>query len=399
MNNFLSRLATFVGLSRQLPHSVAALDAWRKVSDARLGEIDRWAKGFDTRLGEIDRWAKGFDTRLGDIDRWAKGFDTRLGDIDRWTEGVDARLGDIRDSLSTLHNQLSLIQKDLSEHHNAISRLALLADLSIPWLGDDPCLANDPEFLLMAYLYSFVPSRFAIDVGADEGRLSELLLQTGYRVFAFEPCPPIVEKLKAKLGANPEITIFDCALGSEESILPLHLATDEKANPVGDESLYSTFKPHFVREGVVFSARVDVRVRTLSSLVANGDLPKDISLVKIDTEGFDLEVIRGLGETRPPIVVTEFWGDEFVFVRHEKNHRPTSSKEIILEMRARRYWWNLIVFRIEGEYAIRFTANLPNAPQRAWGNILFFNQFDLFKIAMAWCQSALPRLQYLDPHE
>jgi hypothetical protein len=33
----------------------------------------------------------------------------------------------------------------------------------------------------MAYLYSVLPSRIAIDVGANEGRLSKILLQTGYR--------------------------------------------------------------------------------------------------------------------------------------------------------------------------------------------------------------------------
>lgn len=301
------------------------------------------------------------------------------------------------DQAPSVTKSVDSLQTKTEEHRlaiaNRVTRLESLLELGIPWLSDDSSLADDPEFLLMAYLYAVLPSRVAIDVGANEGRLSRLLLETGYRVFAFEPYPPILEKLRENLGGNPEMTIFNCALGSQNTKLPLHIATVEKNKLIGDGSLYNTFKPHFLSEGVAYKSEIEVIVRTLSSLIDEGAVPKEVSLLKIDTEGYDLEVIRGMGNLHPAVVEAEFWGDEFLFVRYEKENRPVSSGAIISEMRSRGYWWNLIIFRIEGEYAIHFTANLASAPKRAWGNIFFFEEFDVFSTAYRWCQAALPRLQ------
>jgi hypothetical protein len=92
------------------------------------------------------------------------------------------------------------------------------------------------------------------------------------------------------------------------------------------------------------------------------------------------------------LVQTEFWGDDFLFVRNEKNRENfVSSNEIIREMRKRDYFWNIIVFRMEAESCVRFGANLASAPKRAWGNMLFFLHHNLFLEALLWCQGTLPR--------
>ena len=70
-----------------------------------------------------------------------------------------------------------------------------------------------------------------------------------------------------------------------------------------------------------------------------------IDFLKVDTEGFDLEVIKGLGNVRPAIVQIEFWGDEFIFIRTEKNRADfVSSAEIIRELRKREFLETLLCF-------------------------------------------------------
>jgi hypothetical protein len=176
----------------------------------------------------------------------------------------------------------------------------------------------------------------------------------------------------------------------------LYIASESNEARQDDPSLYNTFRPHFVREGLSFADTVAVPVRTIESLVKSGELPTHIDFLKVDTEGFDLEVVRGLGNIQPAIVQTEFWGDDFLFVRDEKNRENlVSSAEIIRELRNRDYFWNIIVFRVEGETYVRFAANLANAPKIAWGNILFFRNHSLFLEALRWCQGMLPRLHSL----
>jgi FkbM family methyltransferase len=313
---------------------------------------------------------------------------------DDYQHGLGARFDHVASKLDHLQTKVDLLQDQIERQEAKANRkINQLLDFAGPWISEELALSNDPEFLLLAYLYNFLPARSAIDVGANKGRLTELLLQAGYRVYAFEPFPPVAAKLRERLGSNPRLELFEMALGSADTHLPLHVATETAESKVGDETLYNTFAPHFVREGLEFKSTIEVPVRSIASLVRDRKLPADIGLLKIDAEGFDLEVIRGLGDLKPLVVQTEFWGEEFVFVRRTEQKVAGSGQEIIQEMRSRDYSWNLIIFRIEGETPIRFTSNLSNPPRRAWGNIFFFREFDHFQSAFQWCRFALPRLQ------
>ncbi len=80
------------------------------------------------------------------------------------------------------------------------------------------------------------------------------------------------------------------------------LATDETPdNTYQDASFYNSLTKHSLSEGLVFTDTIPVTVKTLASLHDGEELPKDIGLVKIDTEGFDLEVIKGMGNYRYPV--------------------------------------------------------------------------------------------------
>src|SRR5260221_750635 len=270
--------------------------------------------------------------------------------------------------------------------------------ISEPWLPEEHFLHCEPECYLAAFLYSFLPSRTLLDVGANVGDFAEVVSDSGYQVYAFEPFAAAFERLKARMADRDNVKTFNLALGSKETTLPLYIASESSEARQDDPSLYNTFRPHFVREGLAFAETVDVPVRTIESLVKSGELPEQIDFLKVDSEGFDLEVVKGLGEILRLVVQTEFWGDDFVFVRNDENRRNLiSSAEIVREMRNRDYFWNIIVFRVEAEAYVRFAANLANAPKRAWGNMLFFRDHSLFLEALRWCQGALPRFQALAP--
>jgi FkbM family methyltransferase len=166
------------------------------------------------------------------------------------------------------------------------------------------------EVELMCYLYSYLPYPSALDIGANQGDVTERLLQTGYEVYAFEPFLPVVEKLKNRLSNFSNLHVFPLALGAINEERELHLVGDQNLvndpnsqplYPDADYTLLSSINIHSLPEGMVFTETVPITVTTLETLHQQQQVPSEVGLVKIDTEGFDLQVIQGMGDCRYPV--------------------------------------------------------------------------------------------------
>jgi FkbM family methyltransferase len=247
---------------------------------------------------------------------------------------------------------------------------------------------QDLDIELMTYLYSYLPHRLAVDIGANRGDVSSRLLQVGYQVYAFEPFPAVIDKLKNRLGDHPNFRLFPFALGSENQTQELHIATDETPdNTYQDASFYSSLTKHSLSEGLVFTDTIPVTVKTLASLHDGEELPKDIGLVKIDTEGFDLEVIKGMGNYRYPVVVAEFWDKNFPFGRSgAMNQLP----DLVKAMKERDYHWHLVIYRIWGSSDVSYYCNSAYSLDNSWGNVFFFQDYQVFHQALLWSASVMP---------
>ena len=247
----------------------------------------------------------------------------------------------------------------------------------------DQSYFQDIDIELMVYLYSYVPHHRAIDIGANRGDVSNRLLQAGYEVYAFEPFPPVLEKLTTRLGDNPNFHLFPFAIGSANETRDLHIAADQTEDKIYDDStFYSSLTKHSLSEGLVFTETLSVPVKTLSSLHETENLPTDIGLVKIDTEGFDLEVIKGMGDCIYPVVVAEFWDANFPFGQSgAMNHL----KDMVKEMRERNYRWHIVIYRIWGSHDISYYCNSAYSLDNSWGNVFFFQDYEVFSEALKWC--------------
>jgi hypothetical protein len=144
-------------------------------------------------------------------------------------------------------------------------------------------------------------------------------------------------------------------------------------------------------EGLQFTERTSVRVRTLEGVHRAGLVPEDVGLVKIDTEGFDLEVIRGMGEYRYPVIVTEYWDSEIPFGQSGLLYTLGS---LVAEMRSRGYFWHIVLCRIWGRDQNGYYCNHERSLPKSWGNIFFFREYDLFAPAQRWCSAVLPGIYF-----
>ncbi|TWT46078.1 Methyltransferase domain protein [Phycisphaerae bacterium RAS1] len=128
-----------------------------------------------------------------------------------------------------------------------------------------------------------------IDIGANRGihtlHAARVLRGRG-RVLAFEPNPATFDVLRAHLTINQisHCTTFNMGLAAEAGELRLNSFADDHSGTCS-----------FVESGAV-TASVSVPVRRLDDVLAADELAGPV-LVKIDVEGFEHEVLRGMEQT------------------------------------------------------------------------------------------------------
>jgi FkbM family methyltransferase len=186
------------------------------------------------------------------------------------------------------------------------------------------------------------------------------------------------------------------ALGSADGKMDLYIA---KASPDSsqnyDPTLYNSLSEHPMLDDLFFDGTtIEVSVRSLESLWNSTAIPEEIGLLKIDAEGHDLEVIRGMGERqKPAVVVAEFWDANFVFGKPGEHDRL---EELVCEMRRREYHRHIVIYRTGGDGDISFYCNQGRAIENSWGNAFFFLDYEIFKEALQWCSAVLPPTYFTD---
>lgn len=121
----------------------------------------------------------------------------------------------------------------------------------------------------------------AVDVGANEGQTAELMARAfpSARIFSYEPVPDTFSVLQRRCGASPRITCTQAALGANSGTAAM---IDGPTS--GQNTLLVEAKPG--------KPTTVVPVTTLSLEAAEHGWDH-IDLLKIDTEGFELEVLKG----------------------------------------------------------------------------------------------------------
>ena len=128
-----------------------------------------------------------------------------------------------------------------------------------------------------------------IDVGANKGQFSTFaaVRWPAARLIAFEPLSEPAQRYRAVLGTRA--TLHACALGARRDRMTMHVATRADSSSLLElgELQKSTF-------GMEESATVTVDVRRLDDVI--GADAAGPALLKIDVQGYEYEVLEGLGE-------------------------------------------------------------------------------------------------------
>ena len=160
------------------------------------------------------------------------------------------------------------------------------------------------------------------DVGANVGNYSEAFCRVGATVVAIEPDPRNVKILKRRL-EREHVCIEQCALGRTIGIAQLRIALDrDDVSTLSDQWAENT--------NAHWQDAIPVQVRTLDSIANCYGIPK---YVKVDAEGYDAEVLRGMS-FRPQIVSFEFLSRDLKIARACIELLPEWSFNFVIEERS-----------------------------------------------------------------
>jgi FkbM family methyltransferase len=144
------------------------------------------------------------------------------------------------------------------------------------------------------------PGDLVFDIGAHVGNQTRCLAGLGARVVAIEPQPRFATWLRWLFRGDPRVVVVETALGAKSGKASLYPSprTPTVASLSTDWIASVGSAPSFSR--VRWEAPLEVPVTTLDALIEQHGLPR---FCKIDVEGFEAEILRGLSR---PIALLSF---------------------------------------------------------------------------------------------
>ena len=163
-------------------------------------------------------------------------------------------------------------------------------------------------------LITETPKAIFMDIGANVGHHSIFLSKFASQVLAFEPYPKVNIQFKQQIAHNniSNIQIFENGLSDRRETLNYYA-------PTGNNEGIGSFDESSIGKGNTSYGKLELQE---GDQVIESDSWKNIKLIKIDVEGFEKKVIKGLSRTieeeRPVIVCEITYGQQLSFVSIEE---------------------------------------------------------------------------------
>lgn len=160
------------------------------------------------------------------------------------------------------------------------------------------------EGAILRNLLRHRPPAVVLDVGANIGQFAHGLREAGYRgrIVSFEALPDVHAELSRVASRDPQWTVAPCAaLGSASGVAEMNVAGN-----VASSSLLSMLPAHAsAAPESVYVRRDQVKIVRLDELAASILPPTGDVYLKIDTQGYEREVLAGATGLLPRVTAMQ----------------------------------------------------------------------------------------------
>jgi len=162
---------------------------------------------------------------------------------------------------------------------------------------------QDTEFALLEAIIPFVREKTFLDIGAEKGSFSSHMFDHGFHGVLFEPFPGHRQPLESLVSGGAG-RFYPYAIDQVDHAAQFFIAVNGDGQDLDYyHSLQSLEGDSRVRHG----RSIDVDCKALSTLVDEGVIDGHVGIIKTDTEGNDLNVIRGMGPLTAEVLMCEFF--------------------------------------------------------------------------------------------
>lgn len=173
----------------------------------------------------------------------------------------------------------------------------------------------------LAFYAGFLkPKDLVFDVGANVGNRVQSFLDIGCRVVAVEPQQECYEVLERKFGNT--IEVVKLGLGEREEEKVMYLANESTISSLSEEWIESVKQDRFKNNS--WDRQITIKLTTLDKLINQYGKPV---FCKIDVEGYEYEVLKGLTQPIPNMSIE--------YTVPEQTNRLVQCIEYCLQLNAR----------------------------------------------------------------
>ncbi|TVR64623.1 MAG: FkbM family methyltransferase [Candidatus Competibacteraceae bacterium] len=142
------------------------------------------------------------------------------------------------------------------------------------------------------------PGDLCFDIGAHVGSRLRAWIPLGARIVAVEPQPECLRLLRRWYGHHPHITLIEQAIGAAPGVAELWVSPRTPTVTTLSADWIAAVQRDRTFADVRWDYAVPVPVTTLDALIADHGMP---AFCKIDVEGYEWEVLKGLTQPIPAL--------------------------------------------------------------------------------------------------
>lgn len=164
-------------------------------------------------------------------------------------------------------------------------------------------IVRDPFPRRIARLCALLGVADVFDVGANAGQYATFLRDAGYRgtIVSFEPLAQPARALGARAARDPRWLVEQVALGARPGQVSVHVAGNSYSSsvlPMLDAHLAAAPESHYV-------GAESATMSTVDDMVARHQPVLRRTLLKIDVQGYEWEVLTGAAGTLPSVAAVQ----------------------------------------------------------------------------------------------